>query len=154
MSQKIQWYYKKKKERLTSVSLKIVTGASTLFFLAASLTMASASSIRPWVINHRGDSGMNLHNQLRFRTKVNKTGCLFSYLLKHGWWLWEHYIHPVTIMGYIPPQWDVDHSSCGQNSEKSPPFSDAICNPGKCHVPNAIEKKSPEGCEDHSHSFT
>ncbi len=51
-------------EKLTSESLKMIGGASTLFFLAASLTIASASSTRPWVISHRGDSGMNLHNQI------------------------------------------------------------------------------------------
>lgn len=49
-------------EHLTIVSLNITGGASTLFFLAASLTMTSASFTRPWVISQRGDSGMNLHD--------------------------------------------------------------------------------------------
>lgn len=49
-------------EYLTTVSLNITGGASTLFFLAASLTMTSASFTRPWVISQRGDSGMNLHD--------------------------------------------------------------------------------------------
>ena len=54
---------------LTWDCLKITTGASTLFFLAASLSMTSASSTLPWVISQRGDSGMNLHGNIKFHYK-------------------------------------------------------------------------------------
>lgn len=44
----------------TSDALKMTSGAVTLFFFAASLTMASDSSTRPWARSHRGDSGISL----------------------------------------------------------------------------------------------
>lgn len=47
---------------------KMVSGAVTPFFLAASLSTASASSTLPWDSSHRGDSGMSLrHNELGVR---------------------------------------------------------------------------------------
>lgn len=39
---------------------KMISGTSTLFILAAFLSMASASAIRPWDRSQRGDSGINL----------------------------------------------------------------------------------------------
>lgn len=104
--------YNDLKKKLTSASLKITVGASTLFFLAASLTMASASFTLPWVISHRGDSGMNLHKQFKFTMKVSKTGCFLSYLLNHGCGLWKHYVHAqnfsLKISKYL---WETYHHS-------------------------------------------
>ena len=55
----------------TSVWVKMTSGAVTLFFLAAALKMASASSTRPWERSNRGDSGMNLH-QAAFMSLILK----------------------------------------------------------------------------------
>ena len=57
---------------LTCKALKMACGASTLFFLAASLSMASASSTLPCESSQRGDSGMNLpHHTTQWREKLN-----------------------------------------------------------------------------------
>jgi len=54
----------------------------------------------------------------------------------------------------VPPQRDVDHGRHGQDGEQRPPFSDAVCDPGQGHVPDAIEEEGPQGREEHSHSLT
>lgn len=62
--------------------------------------------------------------------------------------------HKLANVENIPPQWDVNHRSCRQNSKQGPPVSDAKCNPGQSHVTNAIKQEGPKRCEENSHGFT
>ena len=56
-------FFKDTHDKLTSAGVKMACGHSTLFLLAASFSMASASPTLPRESSQRGDSGTNLGRQ-------------------------------------------------------------------------------------------
>lgn len=71
---------------------------------------------------------MNLHRELWFaskgRRKIHCADYPHTYQSSHA----KHV--EIDQVSNIPPERDVDHGSCGQNSKQGPPFSDAIRDPG------------------------
>ena len=65
---------------LLCTSTKMISGAITLFLLAASLSMASASFTLPWDRSQRGDSGINLHKKILVWNKSVVRSCIGTVL--------------------------------------------------------------------------
>lgn len=62
---------------LTCKGIKMTDGGLTLFFFAASLMIASASSIRPRDSSHRGDSGTYLPREVKGTHGDTNYHCIF-----------------------------------------------------------------------------